>query len=596
MRGPRFAIVALVTASAVGALAPTDALAHAVLQGTEPARGATIERAPEGVTFRFSEPVEGSFGAVRIFDARGERVDAGELVRPGGRSSEVAAPLRPGLGAGTYTATYRVISADSHPISGGFVFLVGAPGEGPARSVSELIAEEDPGLVTQLAFGVARWLDYAAIALGLGALAFLAFVWRPALASVGGPARGWRAASEAFARRSRRLLATAVVVGVLSGLLGIVLQGVTAAGISFWGALDPGVLREVLGTRFGTVWGLRVLAWLGLGAALLLLASVAHRHPRNCEADSPCPRRPRVGIAIGVLALPLTFLAVSPALAGHASTQSPSLLLVPVDVVHVVAMSVWIGGLAMLLLALPAATRQLEPGARSRLLAASLVRFSPLALIAVAALLVSGLVQSYVHIRSLENVFGTPFGRAAAIKLGLLALLIALGALNRYRLVPSLREIARVGGAPGRVGRLLRRTLRVEVALLVAVLGVTSALVSYPPATAEGSGPFSASRLLGPARLELTVDPARLGPNEIHLYLIDAADGSQYTATRELRAALTLPAKGIGPLPVEPERAGPGHFVVPASPFGVAGDWRLEVTSRVSEFDEYQTSVQVPIR
>lgn len=250
----------------------------------------------------------------------------------------------------------------------------------------------------------------------------------------------------------------------------------------------------------------------------------------------------------------------------------------------------------MLLLVLPAATGRLEAGDRSRLLAASLVRFSPLALGTVAALLVSGLVQSYVHIRSLENVVGTPFGRAAAIKLCLLLSLIALGAVNRQRVVPRLREIARAGGAPGAAGRLLRRTLRAEVALLVVVLGVTSALVSYAPATAESSGPFSASRPLGPARLEVTVDPARVGSNEIHLYLIDASDGSQYTATKELRVRLSLPDKDIGPLPVEAERAGPGHYVVPAGPFGVAGDWQLEVTNRVSEFDEYQASMRVPVR
>ena len=126
--------LALVLA-ALGALvlAPAAALAHATLEDDLARARRRRETAPRAVTFRFDEPVEGNFGAVRVYDAKGRRVDDSKVVHPGGRGAEVGVGLRSGLADGTYTATYRVISADSHPVSGGVVFSVGKPRPGPPR-------------------------------------------------------------------------------------------------------------------------------------------------------------------------------------------------------------------------------------------------------------------------------------------------------------------------------------------------------------------------------------------------------------------------------------------------------------------------------
>ena len=175
-------------------------------------------------------------------------------------------------------------------------------------------------------------------------------------------------------------------------------------------------------------------------------------------------------------------------------------------------------------------------------------------------------------------------------------MLIGIGAVNRRRVVPGLKRLAEASAAPGELGHLLRRTLRAEVALVVVVLGVTSALVSYPPPDSLASGPFSANTALGPLRLEVTMDPARVGPNEMHLYLLRARDGAPFTGTKQLDATLALPAKHIGPLALKAREAGPGHYVVDTVALVPGGDWRLHVTSRVSEFDQYETSLKVPVR
>jgi copper transport protein len=595
----RLGLATVVAALGALALVPAAALAHASLEGTSPARGADLKTAPRAVTFRFDEPVEGNFGAVRVFDATGRRVDDNTVVHPGGRGPEVGVGLNPGLPDGTYTATYRVISADSHPVSGGVVFSIGNPG-GPAATVSDLLSGSSTGLATEIGFGVARGLDYLAIALLLGGLAFLLLSWRPALVSAAGAGGGWPEASAAFAARARRMLTVAVVLGVVSGAAGIVLQGATAGGTSFWSALDPSVVREVLGTRFGRIWGLRLFDWLVLGTVLAAGAgarTIPVLRPAAVGADGVAPAPfPGAGV-LAALAIPAAFLAITPALAGHATTQSPVVALFPLDVVHVLAMSVWTGGLVALLFVVPAATRRLEPPERTRLLAALLLRFSPLALACVVALAVTGVLQALIDMGwSLSALTDTPFGRAVLIKVALLIALVGLGAVNRQRVVPGLRRLADGGEPPGAAGRLLRRTLRGEVALVVIVLGVTSALVSYAPPVSAASGPVSRTTRMGPIELQTTVDPARVGANQMHVYLFDAKSGAAYTRTKELTVQAALPAKHIGALKVTMHQAGPGHYVADAFSLVPKGDWQLTVTDRVSDFDEYTGKVEVPVR
>ena len=355
----------------------------------------------------------------------------------------------------------------------------------------------------------------------------------------------------------------------------------------------------MLKTRFGAIWGLRLLDWLLIAAALFVVARVSGGvalKRASVGATGLAPTRPAPAL-IALVALPLAFLVLSPALAGHASSQSPSALLIPADFVHVSAMSVWIGGLVMLTLALPAATRALPVADRTRLLAGALLRFSPLALGAVIALVVTGTIQAIVHVGHFGHLLDTPFGRAVLIKIGLLLVLIGLGFYNRNRALPALKHAAEKGESPGAAGLGLRRSLRAEIALLITVIGVTSALVSYAPASGSTpSGPFAKTKTTGPIQMQLTVDPARVGANTMHLYLLDAKTGAPYNGTKELTVSAKLPSKQIGPLKLTARHAGPGHFVMDSALLTPGGKWNVQLVDRVSDFDEYTTNFEVPIR
>ena len=333
--------------------------------------------APRRVVFRFNEPVEAAFGAVRVFDARRARRPR-RAEHPDGRGAR-RGQLSGGLGDGTYTATYRVVSADSHPVAGGFVFTVGSGGA-PAEALDQLIDAGDAGTATEVGFGIVRGLSYLAIALAVGGLAFC---WpcgarrcatRRRRGDVAWAERGVRCAAPRPAADRRRS-----ALGAVATALGIVFQGATAGGHLVLDRARPEVVRDVLSTRFGTVWGLRarrLRSWPS--------RSLAAR-------GGPAPARWRTGRAasgaplVAVRWRLLGFLCLTPALAGHASTQSPTWLLVPAN-----SCTSAHGGLGRRPGDAPAgaAGRHARAGARPIAPACwrpPVERFSPVALLAVAA-------------------------------------------------------------------------------------------------------------------------------------------------------------------------------------------------------------------
>jgi copper transport protein len=571
VRARRFA--AGLSALAALAFAPAAASAHATLETTVPARGAQLASPPSEVAFRFDEAVNAGLGGVQVVDIRGRQVQSGGTFHPGGRGSEVAVRLPESLADGGYTATYRVISADSHPVAGGFTFTVG-DATASARPVAGLLDAQRAGPVTSSAFAVARAVQYAAITLALGALAFLTACWWPGLAEAG--VESGSVADEAFGRRLRVLLLAAGAGGLASALTGLVIEGALGQGTTAWQALLPSVIGEVLGTRFGVVWALAAGAW----ALLLLYATVLGRAPGRREA--------------ALLAAPVVPLALLPSLAGHTSVEPPVWLLLPANVVHVLAVSAWLGGIAVLVLAMRAATRRLEGSPRTRLLAAVVGRFSRLAAVAFAALLATGVAQAVVEVASVHALVDTAFGRAVLIKLVLFFALVGLGWTHRSRTLPALRTQT-AGGATGSAGTLLRRLLRAELLIGIAALGVTGALAGYAPAKSVPAGPWSGSGQVGDAHLEVTVAPAAPGPNQVHLYLLDPRTGAQYTRAKELTVTAGLSERNIAALSLDTRRAGPGHYLATGT-LGAPGMWRLDVTVRVSAFDENVARFSVPVR
>jgi copper transport protein len=561
----------VVALAALGWVLPAvPAFAHAQLLSTEPV-GGTAGDAPRQILLRFSEPVQVSQVGVRVFDADAERVTTETARHPKGKSQEVALPL-PDLDNGPYVVTWRVTSADSHPVHGAFTFRVGpvpAAGGDVQALARQLLAADGGDTAVGAAYSGLRFLAYASLVLLVGTLTFLAVIW-PVGRSVA---------------RARRLLVSAWAVLAVTTALGIPTQALYVNGLGFSELSSVG--SHLFDSRFGQVWGVRLLLLGLLGVVLVAFRRWAARH----DEAAPPPRAFLVGGGLTAAGLLLT-----PALAGHAATRDLVPLAVASDLVHLGSVSLWLGGLVCLVACV-------LPRRQADELAAVVPRFSRLAAMAVAAIVVTGVFQGWREVGSQDALTTTTYGRLLMVKVILFGLLVGLGAVSRrwvharYR-VPALRLSPGPGAAAldrdsEAVSR-LRRTVGAETVVAVVVLAVTSLLVAAEPARSALSRPFSTELTTDDLLINVTVDPAKAGPADFHFYTL-TPEGTQVDVA-EFTARLRLPEADVGPLPLKTEKMAPGHYAAYGSELPLRGRWELEVVARLTEIDQVRATTTIPVR
>ncbi len=528
------------------------ASAHSVLIATEPAKDAVVQESPSHVLLRFDEPVETALGSIRVFDAAGERVDAEGITRRTPR--EVAVAVEGTLERGTYTVAWRVISADSDPIRGAFVFHVGARGAEPAGIASQV--DEGTPFIVSLFYTGGRFFEFALLLLCAGGLAALVLAL----------------GSAAPALRARLFGILAVLGGTLTvfALLGIVLQGAAAGGFGLLEAFRWNVVSSVAETRYGEF----ALVRAALGAAVALTALALRRRAGGRN-------EPLLGLAVVLVAA----LVLTPSFSGHARVAGPLALLA--DIAHVQAAAVWTGGLAFVVLALALARNDRWP-----LAARSVPRFSRMAVVSVVVLIVAGAVNGYMQIRTWRGLWETEYGLLLLAKISLVVPLLALGAYNNRYAVPRLRrQIASVLEQ-----RRFLQTAAAELTVMVAVVAVTAVLVNAPPARTElvMHGPVEEVVELGDLEVHLSVEPGMPGANEIHLTFEGQGGGAEL---EEVNLFASLPEERIGPLRFAAAQAGHGgEWVAQGASFPIAGDWQLRIEARRGEFELLTETVPIEIR
>jgi len=594
--------VAVVLGIAFVALVATaaPAFAHASLEGTDPAPGAVLEQAPSAVELRFSEGVTVALGGVRVYDADGARVATDPPQKPS--SAVVRVGLRGTVADGSYVVTWRVTSADTHPVQGAFTFQVGSAADASTRQIDalsdRLLADQGGARGIGAAWGVTRWLAFAGIALLVGSVFFGVVVWTRA--------RDLRA--------TRRIVTVSWSVLTVATVLGFVLQGPYAAGLGLGDAFDPALWRDVAGTRFGTVWLARLV--LLLVAFGLLRWWFGHRP----AAEFPVPRwwLATAGVVgLGIVA--------SPALAGHSTAGDHRLLAMATSVVHVGAMAVWLGGLVLL-----GAVGVRGPDIDGQ--RAVVRRFSRVATWCILLLIATGAFQTWRDVRTLDGLRDTDFGRILVIKVVVFAVMTLFAVFSRdfvhriYGGVPDEPVEARVpvvaggagvdavdgtddtdatgGGDDGeldeeqrrREWRNLRRSVWAEVLLGLVVLAVTAALVNATPAAsvASGNGGAAGVTLRSPqVVVDVTVSPAVAGLNDVHVSSYSRAGAPLDVA--EMTVTIDLPSRDIAPITVPLRRLGPGHYLSPGFDIPLAGDWRVAAKARLTDVDQVTLTGTIPI-
>jgi putative copper export protein len=401
----------------------------------------------------------------------------------------LAAPINGPLAAGIHTVVWQVAGADGHPVRGRYVFtiapgaagLAAAPPPANAGASRDSVAGEPGGAVTapgreappaehhhdptsmpegegldagSPVYVAVRWLQFTALLLIVGALAFRGFV----LGRVGrmrASSDSERSAMLAAARDRTAALGlwASAALGVVA-LLRLYVQSYAMHGTA--DALDAGLLGTMLAR---TVWG---WGWLlqVIGVALAVTGFAIARRGRA---------RGWPLAAIGMIALAFT-----PALSGHAAA-SPELkpAAIVADGVHVMGAGGWLGSLLFVIaVGVPAALR-LPEGSRGPAVADLVNAFSPTALIFAGVTAATGVFAAWLHLGSLPALWESAYGRTLLVKLAVLSVVVGTGAYNWRRVRPALGDVQ---GA-----HRIRRSAGVELAVGVLVLAVTAILVATPP-------------------------------------------------------------------------------------------------------------------
>lgn len=576
MKALRRATTALLLVVIVLAAAAAPASAHAQLVSTTPADGAHVDPAPKEVSLRFSETVSLRLGGVRVLNTDGERVDKDDAKANG---DTVTVGLREGLSGGPYVVAWNVVSADSHPVNGAFTFVVGAGADASDEQIASLLAvPSDKGW--RIAAGIGRFASYAGVLLAAGGVVFLTVADR-----------------RRPSKRVVQLVTGAAALGVLGLLVQIPLQAAIATETGWRALRSPSRWIDVVSNT-----GLRWATVLGVVGAVVVVVAV-----RALASDREQAWAPWAGLAGAVVGF------VSFALTGHTRVTNPGWLVIPADAIHVAAAGMWFGGLVLLVFAWTERRRAGEAVAAAQLVD----RFSQLAAVTIVAVGASGVILGWKEVGSLDALTSTRYGWTLVAKLCVVAYVGALAAYNHWKLVPDIRRTgkrvvsaatattteASVGG-PGATKttrsalawRRLDSTVRAEIVGLVAVLAITSVLVAITPAreAASGGGVFSSTVAFRGGQLSLVVDPARVGTDEIHVYVLDEAQRPD-EALEKMTLRMSLPSKDVGPFEQAMDDAGPGHWSLVSSDFTIAGKWDVTAVAQVSKFEDQSVTITVPI-
>ncbi len=592
-RTRRALVFVVVTFTVLFALA-APAFAHAVLEDTSPAASASLNVAPKSVTLTFSEHVDVRSDGIRVFDSNGNTISTGSPRHPNGNSDAVEVSL-PKLNKGLYTVAWQATSADSHPVQGAFTwgYQADASGKAAQAQTANVSKAEHGDRTVGVLLGVMRFGVFVGLALLLGAGWFAAYLWPEGRAVL----------------RVRQLLKGSLVLTAVSTIGGFLLQGPYTSDKGLGEVFSTNQMSAVWDTRFGKVWVARLV--LLVLAALLLRMMVRHRGPLPGWWFA----------AAGAVGLALS---ATPGLAGHASTGRWTALALPADMFHVLAMSVWLGGLVMLAIA------RTDEHSYARVAE----RFSGLALGAVVLITATGTFQAIRQLQPFSALWDSNYGRILILKLIGFAAILLIAAWSR-RLVhgpglgivgnaknPQLAEVGAIvppggevpgGGvttmvrddAPpppsgGHQSR-LKRSVRGELVFGAVILALTAMLVNTsPPHKVGPTGPVAVTLPAGPVSFEIHFGPGDFKsaptagvPNQLHLTVLNKAGVPQDVVA--LKASLSLPSRGIPPIAIPLDHQDRGFYFGDAIKVPFPGTWQLNLTAFVTDVKSATASTPVPV-
>jgi copper transport protein len=510
----------------------SSALAHASLLQSTPADGEVLSEAPARFVLTFNEPVAPV--VMRLIDADGAGSELSKVQTHDESVVIDAPPLKPG----THALSWRVISADGHPVGGSIVFSIGKP----SASTVPVRTDTPPALMATI--WLARVLLYVGLFVGVGGRFFAA----------------WIAQGQPLPRSAERAIDACLMAGLIATIVSLGLQGLDALGVDFLRLADWIVWAAALKTSYALTLGI---------AAFALALALASGWVRG------------VAVMRGTSALAILAVGLALAASGHASDAPPQTVTRPAIFVHGVCIAFWVGSL----LPLAALIRNGDATA-----ADSLIRFSRIVPIPVALLVASGGLMATVQIDHFAALWTTAYGWIFDAKIISVVLLLGVAAWNRFRLTPRVKA----GVSSGQ--RAIVRSIAVETVFVAIILSLVAAWRFTPPPRNLSTAlsplePSFVHVMNAQLMANITITPGQSGPVKV-VIVIENPELEPFPV-KGVSLAFVNPGAGIEPIRRDARPASDGNWSIDDLTIPRSGRWMLTVTILVTDFKE--TSLTTPV-
>ncbi|MCM3028319.1 copper resistance CopC/CopD family protein [Bacillus safensis] len=520
---------------------PKEAFAHAYVVSSNPAANEELEQQPPSVSITFSEGIESGFHAIKVLNAKGDRVDKGDTVIKDQKIMEAA--LKKNLPKGIYTIQWNAVSADGHSVSGMIPFSIGKA-DGGFDQLEQGQTDES----IDVASTIDKAFLYTSFSLFLGTILFGLLWFKTAISPV-------------LAKRMKRLLTVSLIMMGGALVFQLPIQTKSAADVSFWGAFQPSLLQETIASTSGGS------LWMMLMASFVLLTIWTIVAVRKGDFSS-----------FRVWLFPLllfTVLLWVKAQIGHPAATDNKILTTSLDFIHLVSASIWVGGLTAIVLLL----MKKLPNEDQPLIRSTLAAFHPWALLSVGLIVFSGFVNAIFILQSFDALFHSAYGRTFLIKLGLFIIMGLLGLMHYLMLRWEKKQKRSI-------------SLRAEWMIGIAILLLTAVFTNIPSPPPPAPEPyFGANQVEHRDIVSLSITPNAPGKNSFEV-AFTKKNGETITDIQSVTAKIHKVALFGDETPSEFQlkRLKNGHFSAENLLLNEKGTWKIEIHALTGSFKNIDTT------
>ncbi|MGX9136073.1 copper resistance CopC/CopD family protein [Rummeliibacillus sp. JY-2-4R] len=522
-------------------LFPKEAFAHAFIVNSSPAENEVLSTTPERFYLQFNESIQSGFHSIEILDSSGKKVPLEKTRIDEKNNTILEANINEKLPNGIYTLQWKAVSADGHPIQGVIPFSIGTA-QNKASAVKAVTSSYMPE--ADLLF--LRWLLYTSFALYIGGVIFHLFIVKAKQMED----------YNVITSKSNRIIWFASLGMFMSLSLNLPLQTRIDAGVSWLEAFNPNLLNITLNqTSFGTIWFVQMLCIVGL----LIVVYMGKRRETSYKYW--------IFSVVFFVAL-----LISKSLTSHAGASQYKILAIPLNFLHLLAASVWVGSLLYIAWLLPI-SRKVQMDNEKELYWNSIHRFSSIAFIATAVLLLTGIYGSLAYIPTFYSFVHTYYGKALMAKIILFAVMIIFGA---FHLIKSKK----------RGNKLLTRSIYLEFGLGVIVM-ILAALLTNLPTAISSPGPFKQTLVLDNKNTAtLQISPNVAGVNSFRIILKDPF-GKPISDVEQAQLTFTNLNANLKENTINISEKSQGVYQSKGMYINMAGKWKVKVHILTKSLDSY---------